>query len=242
MEKKDKVLSLPLDNYDKQGLYLIVKDSQVINLTKESIEKLTLEFWNNPSKISPQVKEVAEFQRCPFCPLKGEKTICDAIRPVLPLIEQLDKFVSFDEVTAVYRGEDNKLYHLAVTNMQTALKYIAITSLVFFCQYGKKYQKYFWQIMPLSGGHDCCIRMYLNIYSLHKGKEDEIKEIILKFVEKIRITTQNQVKRLNMICKNDALMNAFVNTQVTSEFLNLNVEQIIKTSIDNLDNASPVQK
>ena len=85
----DKKITLKMSDYPQQGLYLLLQDSTMLSLTKENIEKTATEYWNNPDKIPSNVKPAIDFQRCPFCPLKGKNDFCDAIRPVLPFLDSV---------------------------------------------------------------------------------------------------------------------------------------------------------
>jgi len=239
---EEKQINLNLNNYEQKGLYLIFPDASRLELTRGNIERAAKEFWEDPDKIAPNVKKAIEFQRCPFCPLKGKDEFCDAIRPILPFLEAVDKYVSFDKVTAVYRGDDKNLLHIADTTMQEALKFVSLLSLMQYCQIGRKYWKYYFGIMPVEGGKDAAIRMYLNIYWLLNGVQAQITELISVFKEEIRITSENQVKRLNLICKNDAFMNAFVNTQIAIEFLSMDIDSILKMSFDNFTTVEGAKK
>ena len=79
---KQTTTSVHLDGYEQPGLYLVLKDSTRLTLTRDNIEEVTLKYWMNPDKIPPSVKRAVEFQRCSFCPLKEKEDICDAVRPV----------------------------------------------------------------------------------------------------------------------------------------------------------------
>jgi len=111
--------------------------------------------------------------------------------------------------------------------MQDALRFVSIISLMQYCQIGRSYWKYYFGVAPIVGGHEMARRMYKNIYFLNKGNTEEVDKIIKRFEEQITVTSANQVKRLNLICKNDAFMNAFVNTQVVSVFLSMDMEKHI---------------
>lgn len=223
--KPDNQICLGLMDYPHKGLYLIFDDAARLELTGENIKKTTEEYWNNPDKIPPSVKKALAFQRCPFCPLKGRDDLCDALRPILPLLDIVDRYMSYDKVTAVYKGDEKQLLHTAATTIQGALKYLSIISLTQYCQVGRKYWKYYAGIMPLTGVEEASLQMYLNIYWNLKGNREEIDRLIARFIGEIRVTSENQVKRLTMICKKDAFVNAFVNAQIALEFLSLDVEQ-----------------
>lgn len=229
----EKLINLHLSDYEEKGIYLIFQDATHLILTKENIEKATTKFWEDPSKIPPEIKEVAQFQRCEFCPLRKMGGFCDALRPILPFLDILDRYVSFDKVTALYKPDEKELLHISDTTMQEALKYVSILSLTEYCQAGQKYKKYFWGIIPIMNAKNMSMRLYLNIYWLHKGEKGSINKLIAKFKEEITLTSQNQARRLNFICKNDAFLNAFVATQVTTEFLSMDIERITEESFAN---------
>jgi len=232
---ENKSIGLELNDYPQKGLYLIIKDGTKVTLTREHIEKTAENYWNTPDKIPQKVKSAVEFERCPFCPLKGKDDFCDAIRPIMPFLEIIDKYVSFDEVVAVYKDDDSSLLQVADTTMQEALKYISLLSLMQYCQIGRKYWKYYMGITPLKGGGEAATRLYLNIYWLHKANKEEIDKIIKILIEQLRITSQNQVKRMNLICKNDVFMNAFVNAQIVAEFLSMNIDKATAKAFEEFD-------
>lgn len=209
----------------REGLYLVFEDSARLELTRESIAQKAEEYWRDPAKIPPEVKKAVEFQRCPCCPLCKRGGFCNALRPVLPLLETVDRYMSYDRVTAIYRGSDPALAHVSETTVQGALKYLCVISLTQYCRVGWKYRKYYTGIMPLADPEESSLRMYLNIYWLMRGRREEIEGLIARFRDEMRIASENQVKRLAVICKRDAFVNAFVNAQVALEFLSLGVEE-----------------
>jgi len=225
-------IDICFEDYKEEGLYLILPDATRLELTRDNIEEVTKRYWEEPDKIPQRVRQAIDFQRCPFCPLKSHKDICDAIRPILPFLDIVDRYISFDKVEAIYKGTEKGIIHASYTSMQEALKYVSILSLTNYCKAGRKYFNYYYGIIPFTSGKDLACRMYLNMYWLHKGDKDEINKIISKFIEELRITSDNQVKRLNLICKNDAFMNAFVSTQVATEFLSMDIEKTLEKAFE----------
>jgi hypothetical protein len=219
LAEEERIITVRLSNYEQPGLYLTLKDSTRLVLTRENIEKVTMEYWMNPDEIPPNVKKAVEFQRCGFCPLKGTEDFCDALRPILPLLNIIDNYNSFDEVTAIYRGDETALCHVSYTTMQRALRYISNLSLMEYCQVGKKYWKYFFGIIPIMETGEIVNRLYLNMYWIHKGNKETLDELVSKLNEEITITTRNQTRRLRLICRNDAFLNAFVLTHLITDVL-----------------------
>jgi hypothetical protein len=237
---EDRILDLRLSDFDKEGLYLLFPDSTRLELTKENIEKVTDRYWQDITKIPEDKRKAIEFQKCYFCPHKNEEDICDSIRPMLPFLDIVDQYVSYDKVIAVYKGNEEKLVHIRATTMQDALKYVSILSLLRYNLVLQKYWKYYYGIIPIMGGREVATRVYLNMYWLHKGNIEEIKEVIKRFGEELRVSSTNQVKRLNLVCKNDAFVNAFVNTQLVTQFL-VNIEGILTKSFDDFERSSQIQ-
>jgi hypothetical protein len=90
------------------------------------------------------------------------------------------------------------------------------------------------------GGREVATRVYLNMYWLHNGNLEEIKEMIKRFREELKVSSTNQVKRLNLVCKNDAFVNAFVNTQLVTEFL-INIDDILTKSFNNFESSIQIR-
>jgi hypothetical protein len=213
------------------GLYLVFPDLTRIEFSRQAVERITKEFWDDPQRISPAAREAIDFKRCDRCPLRGKDDICDAIRPVLPLVKSMDKYTSFGEVTAYYKEDDSELVHVADMSIQEALRDISILSLTQYCKLGAKYRRYFYGIMPLMNGQDIAIRLYLNVYYCHEGKKDAVDDVLSEFRDDIFMTTSNQVKRLRYITKSDVFPNAFVATQIITELLTMNIAELVKRQL-----------
>jgi hypothetical protein len=231
MSENQKEINIKFDDFKTPGLYLIFKDGSKLVLTAENIEKVVKEFWDNPAKISSSVKKAIDFQRCSFCPMKSKEDMCDAIRPTIPFLSIVDKYVSFDEVTAVFTGDDGIL-RVSFTTMQEALKYVSILSLMNFCKKGRTYWKYFYGINPLMNPKEIAGRLCLNLHFINKDYREKIKETITKFNEEITISSKNQIMRMNLVCKNDAFMNSFVNTQLSAMLLSMDMDKKLEAVIN----------
>jgi hypothetical protein len=90
------------------------------------------------------------------------------------------------------------------------------------------------------GGREVATRVYLNMYWLHQGNLEEIEGMIKRFGEELTISSTNQVKRLNLVCKNDAFVNAFVNTQLVTQFL-IHMEDILTKSFNEFERSFQVR-
>jgi hypothetical protein len=236
----DRILDLKLSDFEKEGLYLLFPDSTRLELTKENIERVADRYWQDPAKIPADKRKAIEFQKCYFCPHKNKEDICDSIRPILPFLDIVDQYVSYDKITAVYKGSEERLVHIRATTMQDALRYVSILSLLRYNLVLQKYWKYYYGIIPIMGGREVATRVYLNMYWLHKGNLEEMEEMLRRFGEELRVSSTNQVKRLNLVCKNDAFVNAFVNTQLVTQFL-INMEDILTKSFNDFERSFQVR-
>lgn len=233
--KENKALHLQLGNFEEKGLYLIFEDSTLLSLTESEIANISKKFWQDTARLPVDVRNAADFGLCPICPERGKKGICFALHPVLPFLEFIDRYASYDKVTAVYKGDDSELLNVSDTTMTSALQYISILSLMYYCRTGRKYWRYYFGVNPLMGVKETRNRLYLNIYWLHKGNLEEINRAISKFKNEIRIISQSQVKRLSLMCNNDAFTNAFAATHIATEILSLDMENALKTSFNTFD-------
>jgi hypothetical protein len=116
--------------------------------------------------------------------------------------------------------------------MQEALQFVAIFSLMYYCEVGKQYWKYFLGIHPLLSPEEMIARIHLNVYWDGKGDKQKVDEILRSFADEITCTCRCQVKRLGLICKDDALMNAFVNTQIQIELLAMARDDLLEQSFE----------
>ena len=103
--------------------------------------------------------------------------------------------------------------------MQKALRYLAIFSMIFYCEMNERYSKYLTGIIPLMSAKRIAAIIYANIYLFNKGDEEAIASTIKKFKEEILESSKCLVKRLGYICENDVFINAFVNTQLIMDAL-----------------------
>ena len=216
-----------LDVCDKEGLYLIFDDSTILPLNKDRIEQISKDFWLNPELISDEVKEAANFQRCEFCPLKKLGGLCDAIRPIMPFLADIDGYMSHSDVIAVFNDPNGNM-SVRKTTMQEALKYLSVLSLMYYCRIGRTYWKYFLGIKPLMSAEDIAFHLYLNFYFLNNGNTNTVVKLLKRFKEQIFVTSTNQVKRMNLVCKNDAFMNSYVNTHIITEMLSFNFHDVLQ--------------
>jgi hypothetical protein len=214
--------------FKESGLYLLFPDGTSLALTNRTIEERSKAILSDPDKISPDVKEAQAFQLCTICPKRGSGDTCHAIRPVLAFWENIDRYFSYEEVTAVYRDNGSGKIVVADTTLQKALQYVSILSLMYYCEMGKTYWKYFCGVHPLMDTDDVVIQVYLNMFWATGGNVGKTRALIGTFNEEITTTTRCQMDRIKLFCDRDPFLNALVMTQVASEFLALSAEDTVR--------------
>jgi len=233
MTQKEASINLKIDDYKQEGIYLHFEDSSSLVLTNEVIAQAVNDFWSDSAKIPPEIKRSDEFQRCSVCPGREQEGFCAGLGPVLPFLEIIDKYKSFDPVIAIYKGKGLDVLSVANTTMQHALTYVSNLSLLNHCLYSRGYWRYYFRVEPLLSSEAVVAKIYLNIYWLHGGNREKIDDVISRFQEEMMLTTKNQVGRLGLICKNDAFINAFINAQVATALLSSDFDSILNLQIEN---------
>ena len=224
----NRAVTLRLGDFSQKGLYLLFEDATVLPLTESNIANVSRRFWEDPEKIPAETRRNTDFHPCSICPESGKDVMCYTLHPVLPFLDEIDRYFSFDRVTAIYRGDEDRLLHIAEADMQTALQYVCILSLLSYCRVGRKYWKYYYGVIPIMGADSAVQRLYLNAYWLHKGDRAQINRFTGQFQEEISVICGNVMRRLNLICKKDSFVNAFFNMQVAAEFLAMDMDEVLK--------------
>ena len=227
------VFPLQMDDFEEEGLYLFFPDGSRIGITRRELARFYREMSQDNIFITPEIRDNPDFAVCHHCLGRGsDATFCTALMPVLPLLEEVDKYVSYEHVMAVFKNRLTGFITLKNTKLQEALKYISLLSLTRYCRINRKYWKYFFGVRALSSPQQVVSHIYLNFYWLNNGDEDKTRREIHTFVQEIKKSAEGLVDRLRVICKNDAFLNAFVNTQIIPELLYMNKDTHLKTSLE----------
>lgn len=209
------------------GLYLLWPDGGRLELTRRAIESSTSAMLEDPGRIPPHVRAAADYQPCDICPHRDTAAICHAIMPVLPFVDDIDRFVSYDRVTAVFSGEGDAGLRVVETAMQEALQFVSILSLTSYCEVGRKYGAYFEGIDPLTPPHAIAESVFRRLYVESRGDLARVSAVVRTMQEEILHTTRCQTERLRLISRRDALVNAFVATHSITTVLFLTLRQML---------------
>ncbi len=210
-----------------EGLYLLLENGDIVDISNETVKPLADEFWNDPEKRPPGIRGSEEFKTCYVCPFQGQDVLCSGVKPILPFLEELDKFSSFEKVTAVYRDKAGRIT-LSETDFQHALEYVAHMAIFEYCEDLKKYQKFYEGIFPYLSGEETVRQLFLNIYAYHRGDIKKVKAEIDSFMEDMTTTTRQQLQRVSKLCDNDAFVNAYVVMQTKISLLKLSEDDILE--------------
>ena len=214
-------MEINTDEFREPGLYLLLPEGRRIALTQDRIGAFAHTFEANLGEIPLEIRSAVQFEACPVCPERAAAKFCHALPATLAFSDELRDFRSYDRVSAVYRDQERALVCVPETTMQEALQFVAILSLIHYCEVGRKYARFLHGVHPLMAPAELMARVHLNIYWDCKGDRDRIASTLKSFSDEITCTCRCQVSRLQLICKRDALVNAFVNTQAQIECLAL---------------------
>lgn len=203
----------------REGMYLLFPDGQTVDIVPGEIDRLAEEYWKNPEKIHPQIKQLKEFQPCGHCPHFGEDVLCLALKPILPYLEHVDNYMSYDNCVAVYCPGDGEAPQAQETTVQQALRYVAILSLIHYCEMGGRYRRYFQGVNPMMGTDEMSRILYRNIQHKYEDDGNRMEEMVTEFEKEVLESTQCLTTRLKLMCKNDAFINAFINAETAIKFV-----------------------
>lgn len=226
--------NIDLSLFDDHGLYLRPEGhDQWFILTRCEIESRMQALLDDPTAIPPEVRAATDYQACNICPERDTATICHAIMTVLPFQKEIDEFLSHQNVLAAYReppSSDNKQrgLYLRQTTMQQALQYITILSLMFYCEVGKAYYACFENTNPLMPSKALSKVVFANMYLQCKGDRETLETLLEKMTSEILQTAKCQVKRLQLICKHDAFINAIIGTHTTVQLILQNLHDLVE--------------
>lgn len=220
-------MEIKTEVYKKQGMYLLFTNGDTLDFSKENIKQLADEYWNNPLKLPSQIRENKIFKTCTVCPYRGQDVFCSAMKPLLPFLEKVENFVSYDKVTVIFI-KDKDIMYVSDTTMQDALQYVTNMSIFEYCEDVKQYHKYFQGVIPLMDLKEAVSRIFMNIYWLNRGDSEIVNKIIDELNDHITVTSKSCVDRLNLMCKSDVFQNAYVKTHTLAMMLSFDINDTLE--------------
>lgn len=205
--------------YQEPGLYLLWPDGERLALTRARISMCTRRMLADPDCIPESVRAAAIFKPCAICPERDRAVICHAIMPVLPFLQEVDRYMSYDRVTALYREVDSEILAVVSTTMQQALKFVCLLSVISYCEVGQKYKHHFAGVNPLMSPSDMARVVYRNLFLDSEGDRMRVASTVLRMRDELLHTTRCQMDRVKLVCRQDAFVNAYVSTYTVIQVL-----------------------
>ena len=215
-----------MDAFPEPGLYLLLPGGEWVVMTHHVVETAVCAMLADPDAIPDHIRAAVDYKPCNICPARDTAEICHAIMPVLPFFDALDKYLSHEAVTAVYRDEIG--LSVTETTMQSALTYITVLSLTQYCEVGQEYGCFFEGVNPLMPSDQIARFVFQSIFLASDGDLTKVRNAIATISVNLLETARCQVKRLSLISGRDSLQNAFVNTEMIMQFVEIEFEKYLE--------------
>lgn len=217
-------MKIEAEMLEKDGMYIFFNNGQILDLSKDRIQALGRAGGDGTDRRLESSGERTSIYR-DFMG-KCSKVNCSAVKPLLPILEELALVNAQDVVGAVYVNNRVAQYAPGVS-LQQALKYLSDMSLFEYCSKARGYQKYFQGIDPFMGAKEAGARLFMNIYWLEGGEREKVDQTIKEIQRAILFSARCCSTRLDNVCRSDALMNAYVISQGALFTLSMDIEQIL---------------
>jgi len=143
-----------LESHRDAGLSLLFDDGHEVDLTYDTVHVAAKKLEQDFDAIPADRRAAAEFSPCRVCPARETVVMCHALPAILPFLDALNPYRSHLPLTVVYVERDTKdgdgMLHMRRTTLQRALQYIAMESVLGYCEVGRLYFKYFSGIIPFA--------------------------------------------------------------------------------------------
>jgi len=212
-----------LESHRDAGLSLLFDDGHEVDLTYDTVHVAAKKLEQDFDAIPADRRAAAEFSPCRVCPARETVVMCHALPAILPFLDALNPYRSHLPLTVVYVERDTKdgdgMLHMRRTTLQRALQYIAMESVLGYCEVGRLYFKYFSGIIPFASAETIAERIYANVMLIEHGNQAAVAAIIDSMREHLAVTIQCQIKRVRLVSQSDVFVNAFVNLHMVLELL-----------------------
>lgn len=206
-------------NLEPDVLHLFFENGEKITFSPEQILDRAKSAWQSPELFPDEIKGAVEMEACDVCPLKGSVDLCHAIFPILHFLDAFEQHPSYERVTIAMINGETKAVQIQETSVQEALQPISILSLTSYCEVGHKYHELFYGVDPFLSPDEFVIRLAMNAFWLAQGNRELATERLKKLFEELEVTIHCQLKRISLITKGDAFLNAFVRMNILTKRL-----------------------
>lgn len=226
-----------MESHRDAGLSLLFDDGHEVDLTYSTVHVAAKKLEQDFEAIPADRRAAAEFSPCRVCPARETMIMCHALPAILPFLDALNPYRSHQPLTVVYVERDTKdgngMLHMRRTTLQRALQYIAIESVLGYCEVGRLYFKYFSGIIPFSSAEAIAERIYANIMLAENGNLTAVAAIIDSMREHLAVTIECQIKRVRLVSQSDVFVNAFINLHMALELLRPEERSSVREALAN---------
>jgi len=212
-----------LSTHIDAGLFLHFDDGLSLEITDKIVRAEAERMESDMAAYPPEMRAAVEFSPCRVCPARETAAMCHALPAIAPFLDQLSDYQSFNELSAVYvdryAPDESCILHVSRTSLQRALQYVAIQSVLGYCEIGRLYYKYFSGIIPFASAQVMAERIYANIMLEKNGDLESVESVIEKMRSNLMVTMACQLKRVRLVSSTDVFANAFVNLHAALEML-----------------------
>lgn len=212
-----------------RGVYLHLQDGRVLWFTRATIDSVSKKWLSDPTRLPPEVRTAGSHKACSICPARNSFRICHALGPSMAFFDQIDEFDSFTPVTVVYREEESQAL-IKKTSMQRALQYLTLLSVMEYCESGQEFHPYFVGLNPLMEPEEFADGLFKTIFWELRGDIDQLRSVLTRLINQIRITSHCQVKRTRLVYQRDALVNAYIATMAIADFLSFRLADLAEST------------
>lgn len=212
-----------VDRYKEAGLTIFFDDGQVVDLTYRAVNAAAERLEHDQDAIPADRRSAAEFLPCKVCPARHTAAMCHALPAILPFLDELNPHKSYKHVYALYveKGDEQNspVLHASSTSLQRALHFVAMQSVLSFCEIGRLYRRFFSGVIPFSSSETIAERIYANVMLDNNGRLEEVEKTLQSMRADLTVTMQCQIKRVYLVTRSDAFANAFVNLHLALQLL-----------------------
>ncbi len=207
-KKQFQSISKSFEGLPDEGLYLLLPDGQELSLHRDNVESCAQKMWDDPDLIPPPMKKDLRVLRCGFC--SETNGMCNSLRIILPQIQILHKYQSFDKVNVAIKTNERITYYPEI-EFQRALMFLVNMSFLNYCTVTRNIGPYLEGATALMSPMDIAKLLVSNVLAKTQGDMKAAKQVLVYLSSLVDITTHNKLDRLAQLTKSDVISNAMVN-------------------------------
>ena len=201
-------------------LVLHFDDGTEVELNENIVQESADEYWKSQSINSIRATMLT---RCPLCP-KEDKTLCDAVESIYPIVALIDRYPSYQPVLIEYWESETK-YLTIESTLQVGLEYLVRLSTFKYCEVTKKFSKFLSGIALFSENlEEIAEQIKKNVFWELKGDVKAYERKLKQLEQVFRITAENKINLFRILAKGDSFQNALLQSLLSLQLVTLGVD------------------